>query len=154
MTSKNILFLCRDNSAVSIMAEAYMTAAGRGIARAHSAGCEPATAVHPMALTTLRAAGVRHSGLTPKSWEIFSLAREPKMDLIVYLCDPRLMTQKPVWRGEPLEMVLKPSGADVAEMPGVRQSEMLEVFAEVRTLADSLLLDMPGIMTQDYPAVA
>lgn len=154
MTSKNVLFLCRDNAAVSIMAEAYTNVAGRGIARAYSAGCQPASSVHPVALATLRAAGVRHSGLAPKSWNQFAHDGEFRMDLVVYLSDPRSMTQRPAWRGAPPEMVLKPSGSDVVEIPGARQSEMLEVFAEIRTLADSLLLDMPGIITQQYPAVA
>ena len=142
MALKNILFLCRDNAAVSIMAEAYMKVAGRGVAHAYSAGCHPAEAVHSIVLKTIWDAGVRHGGLMPKSWNVFTLARAPSIDLVVYLCDPLTMGPAPVWPGKPGKIVLKPSCSNADDLKRMRPYEALEAFAEIRTLADSLLIDM------------
>ena len=154
MTLKNVLFLCRDNAAVSIMAEAYMTVAGRGVARAFSAGSDPAREIHPLALETLKAAGVRHSGLAPKSWNAFALPQAPKMDLVVYLCDPDIMPGAPEWRGRPERLVLGLSWSHLNHAAGLRAADFLGQFAELRTLTDSLLLEMPGISAREYPRVA
>lgn len=154
MTLKNVLFLCRDNAAISIMAEAYMMVAGRGVARAFSAGYEPAGEIHPLALETLKAAGVRHNGLAPKCWKSFALPKAPKMDLVVCLCDSAMMPAPPEWRGRPERLVLALSWSHLNGTADLRAADFLGQFAEIRTLTDSLLLEMPGISGREYPRVA
>ncbi len=119
-----------------------MKFAGRGIAHAYSAGCQPAQAVHSIVLDTLRDAGVRHSGLMPKSWVAFTLAQAPNIDLVVYLCDPQTMSPAPAWRGKPAKMILKPSCSNADDLQRMRPHEAIEAFAEVRTLVDSLLIEI------------
>ena len=69
---KNILFLCTGNSCRSVLAEAYMNAAGAGRWQAFSAGSTPTGTVHPMALATLKELGLPHTGYRSKSWDEFA----------------------------------------------------------------------------------
>ena len=80
----DVLFLCRHNSARSIMAEAMLEAVGQGRFRAHSAGPTPAGAPLPPVIDLLRAHGHAVEGLRSKSWSEFADAR---MDLVLTLCD-------------------------------------------------------------------
>ena len=59
----NVLFLCTGNSARSILGEALINHLGQGRFRGFSAGSTPKGEVHPMALATLREAGIPIEGL-------------------------------------------------------------------------------------------
>lgn len=61
-----VLFLCTGNSARSQMAEALLRHHSGDRFDAHSAGLEPKSAVHPMALRALEEIGVSTEGLRPK----------------------------------------------------------------------------------------
>ncbi|MEC8176317.1 MAG: arsenate reductase ArsC, partial [Pseudomonadota bacterium] len=84
---KNILFLCTGNSCRSVLAEAYMNAAGAGQWAAFSAGSTPTGTVHPMALATLKELGLINTVYRSKSWEEFATPQAPEMDQIVTVCD-------------------------------------------------------------------
>ncbi len=67
----NVLFLCRANSARSIMAEAILRDMAPDRFKAFSAGNLPATVVHPLALVTLQKMECPIADLRPKSWDEF-----------------------------------------------------------------------------------
>lgn len=83
----NVLFLCTQNSARSIMAEALLEKIGRGRFRAYSAGSAPAREPMPEVIERLKALGHDVSRLHSKSWDEFKGPQAPRMDFIIALCD-------------------------------------------------------------------
>jgi arsenate reductase len=83
----NVLFLCTQNSARSIMAEALLDKIGRGRFRAYSAGSAPAREPVPEVIERLKALGHDVSRLHSKSWDEFKGPQAPRMDFIIALCD-------------------------------------------------------------------
>jgi protein-tyrosine-phosphatase/DNA-binding transcriptional ArsR family regulator len=83
----NVLFLCTQNSARSIIAEALLEKIGRGRFRAYSAGAEPARQPVPEVIDRLKALGHDVSHLHSKSWDEFKGPDAPRMDFIIALCD-------------------------------------------------------------------
>lgn len=79
-----VLFLCTQNSARSQVAEALLKRKGRGRFEAGSAGTEPASRVHPMAVEALRAAGIDWSAARPKSIED---VMGESWDFVITVCD-------------------------------------------------------------------
>jgi len=83
----NVLFLCTQNSARSIIAEALLEKIGRGRFRAYSAGSDPAREPVPEVIERLKALGHDVSRLHSKSWDEFRGPQAPRMDFIIALCD-------------------------------------------------------------------
>ena len=102
VTPFNVLFLCAGNSARSIMAEAYLNAAGMGRFVAYSAGSHPAGAVNPFALELVRKNRIDTSGLRSKGWEEFARAGAPALDFVFTVCDNAAGEVCPIWPGQPM----------------------------------------------------
>ena len=146
MTIRNVLFVGTGNSARSIMAEAYMNHAGRGLYRAFSAGNAPVGEVNPLTLEVLRDVGVRPRNLSSTSWELFALPAAPKMDLVITLCNEVKGLTPPVWPGAPKMHhwpLSDPSEAGISL--GRKKAGYLDVFAQVRQHVDALLLQDPPL---------
>jgi protein-tyrosine-phosphatase len=95
----SVVFLCTGNSARSILAEAICNRKFGDRIHAFSAGSQPKSEVHPLALETLEANGVATEGLRSKSWDELS---DRSFDLAVTLCDearkqscPGILAQAP-----------------------------------------------------------
>jgi arsenate reductase len=83
----NVLFLCTQNSARSIIAEALLEKIGRGRFRGYSAGSDPAKQPQPQVIERLKTLGHDVSRLHSKSWDEFKRPDAPRMDFIIALCD-------------------------------------------------------------------
>lgn len=96
-----VLFLCRENSARSIIAEALLRELAGHRFDVFSAGAEPAARVHALAIAQLRP-GVSELGLlAPKSWLEFTGEWAPRMDLIITMDERVGENVTPAFPGEP-----------------------------------------------------
>jgi protein-tyrosine-phosphatase len=97
-----VLFVCTDNAARSIMAEAILNQRGHGRFQAFSAGSHPAGLVHPSALQQLQDARLPTEGLRSKSWDEFVQPGAPPLDFVFTLCEAAARDPHPAWPGKPL----------------------------------------------------
>jgi arsenate reductase len=81
-----VLVVCTGNAARSILGEALLRHLGGERFAAASAGSRPAGFVHPLALEVLAEAGVDSGGAASKGVDDV-LARDPRVDLVVTVCD-------------------------------------------------------------------
>jgi arsenate reductase (thioredoxin) len=79
----NVLFLCGENSARSIMAEAILERFGAGDFRAFSAGIRSRGEIHPYAIQTLRDIGLPVSNLNAKLSTDFLEEKAPRIDYAI-----------------------------------------------------------------------
>jgi protein-tyrosine-phosphatase len=139
----NVLFLCTGNSARSILAEAILNAAGRGVFQAYSAGSHPKGEVHPLALERLRTAGLPTDGYRSKSWEEFTSPEAPKMDFVFTVCDNAANETCPTWPGQP--MTAHWGVPDPAAVEGNEEAQakaFLTAFLQLQTRIN-LFLSLP-----------
>lgn len=143
MKSFNVLFLCTGNSARSIMAEAYLNAAGKGRFVAYSAGSHPTGAVNPFALEMLRKNRIDTSRLSSKSWEEFARPGAPMLDFVFTVCDRAAGEVCPIWPGQPMSAHW--GIGDPAEAKGSdedRRKAFFRAFNELTTRIN-LFLSLP-----------
>jgi len=98
----NVLFLCTDNSARSIMAESILRKDGAGRFKAISAGSHPKAEINPYAIKTLKEYGYPSEGFRPKNWEEFAAPGAPELDFAFTVCDNAAGEVCPVWPGQPM----------------------------------------------------
>jgi arsenate reductase len=142
-TSFNVLFLCTGNSARSILAEAYLNAAGRGRFVAYSGGSHPAGAVNPFALELLQKNRIGTSGLRSKGWEEFARAGAPALDFVFTVCDNAAGEVCPIWPGQPMTAhwgIQDPAAAQGSEE--VKRRAFLRAFSELSTRIN-LFMSLP-----------
>ena len=92
-----VLFLCTANSARSQVAEAVLRQLSHGTIEVASAGSEPASEIHPMALEALRKLNIPAAGQHPKSMDGFLRQR---FDYVITVCD-RAAERCPIFPGDP-----------------------------------------------------
>ena len=98
----NVLFLCTENSARSIMAEAIMNHKRKPNFSAYSAGSHATGSIRPEALKQLEIAHMRTTGLRSKSWDEFAKPGAPAMNFVFTVCDNAAKEVCPVWPGQPM----------------------------------------------------
>lgn len=109
----NILLLCPNNSARSILGEALFNHHGAGRIKAWSAGSNPSGSVNPLALETLQRHGIAIRDARSKSWKEFVADAVPPspsfptapapdhFDFIITVCGSAADVRGPVWPGHP-----------------------------------------------------
>jgi arsenate reductase (thioredoxin) len=139
----NVLFLCTGNSGRSIMAEAYLNAAGKGRFAAHSAGSHPTGEVSPFALELLRKQRIDTAPLRSKSWDEFARPDAPPLDFVFTVCDKAAGEVCPIWPGQPMTAhwgVDDPAAAMGDEE--IKRKTFFRVYNELTTRI-SLVLSLP-----------
>lgn len=139
----NVLFLCTENSARSIMAEAILNRKGQPMFTAYSAGSQPTGKVRPEALKQLELAKLPTEGMRSKSWEEFAKADAPHLHFVFTVCDNAAAEVCPVWPGQP--MTAHWGVPDPAAVKGTPQ-EIEKAFREAFMILDrrmNLFLSLP-----------
>lgn len=140
MLPLNVLFLCTGNSARSILAEAYLNAAGHGRFKAYSAGSHPTGKVNPFALELLAKHRIDTAGYRSKNWDEFAQPGAPKLDLVFTVCDNAAGEVCPIWPGQPITAhwgVQDP--AAVTGTDDEKRAAFRTAFTELSTRIDLLL---------------
>jgi arsenate reductase len=140
---RNVLFLCTGNSARSILAEAYLNAAGKGRFVAYSAGSRATGAVNPYAFELLKKNRLPTEGLRSKSWDEFAGAGAPPLHFVFTVCDQAAGEVCPIWPGQP--MTAHWSINDPAAAKGdddVKRKAFFRAYNELTTRI-SLFLNLP-----------
>lgn len=130
-TVKNVLFLCTQNSARSVIAETIMNRLGAGKFKGFSAGSKPRGEIHPVALHMLQNQNYDVSQLRSKSWEEFADPSGPQMDFVFTVCDNAANETCPVWPGQPMSAhwgVPDPASVDGSE------AELYAAFADTHRM--------------------
>jgi arsenate reductase len=99
----SVLVLCTGNSARSILGEAILAQSGVGRITAHSAGSKPKGTPHPGALRLLARKGIDTAGFRSKSWNEFTGADAPGIDLAITVCGNAAGEACPVFMGAPIK---------------------------------------------------
>jgi len=128
----NVLFLCTNNSARSIMAECAMNRWGGGKFHAFSAGSNPRGTVHPITLEVLNDLNYETRRLRSKDWNLFAQPDSPPLDFVFTLCDRAAAEVCPTWPGQPIRAhwgVQDP--VLVADTNGARRKAFVKVYTEL-----------------------
>lgn len=97
----NVLFVCEDNCALSIMAESILRAVASHRFGAYSAGCLSRHALDPAVLDFLVDHHMPIDGLREKTLDAFRGASAPKMDFIITLSELAQKHDFSAWPGSP-----------------------------------------------------
>ncbi len=97
MANTTVLFVCPDNALLSPLAEAYFNKVSKGLARAFSAGLNPADDLHPDVGGLLNSWQLSAEGLTPKSLEVFMMPHAQVPDRVVYLMSALPLDLRDIW---------------------------------------------------------
>ena len=111
----NVLFVCEDNCALSIMAESILRAVAANRFGAYSAGCASRNAIDPQVLEFLADHHMPIEGLHAKTVRDFRAPSAPKMDFIITLSDAAAAQDFSDWPGRPFVAHWNVCGEDDAQ---------------------------------------
>jgi protein-tyrosine-phosphatase len=137
-----VLFICRTNTAVSIMAEAILRHLAQGRIRAASAGETISGRVSAYAIACLTAHGIGTTGLRDKLWgELFGI--RPPVRVLITLSNPDTYAAKASWDKENVRTVRAhwptPDPETVVGTPTDRRLAFEEVFVTLEARIRKLL---------------
>ena len=128
-----ILFLCRDNSALSIIAQALLNRwEGQGF-RAFSAGSQPTVEVHPLAAALLKANGIWSQALEPKDCGGFIGRDATTVDFVISLGAQPPDGMPSSWPGNPRVMHWRINEPRADGSPKEKMSAFRKTFTELET---------------------
>jgi protein-tyrosine-phosphatase len=130
---RNVLFLCPDNSAMSIIAEAILNRSEGGWFRGFSAGTRRALEVHPMAADLLRANRIWRPGLRPKHCAEFLNQDAPRMDFVISLGYQAPDGLPSTWPGHPRIIHWRISEPRIEGRPAEDMRAFRKMFSELET---------------------
>jgi arsenate reductase len=138
-----VLFVCRRNSARSIIAEAIMNREGGGKFEAWSAGSKPGDAIHPYVANLLEKLGYKTDGLEPKAWDTFAEVDAPELDFVFTLCDEAAKEPCPTWPSGPVSAHW--SIPDPVKQEGTEAERRLAIADAYRMLHQriSIMMNLP-----------
>jgi arsenate reductase len=96
----NVLFVCHDNCALSLMAESILNSVGPTLFHGFSAGALRTAAINQDLIEFLSLHHMPVSGLRSKTLDSFRRAEAPRMDFIITLCESAA-DQVADWPGHP-----------------------------------------------------
>jgi len=132
-----IVFVDRENTARSLMAEAILRHVSHGRVRAFSAGMDPGPDVDPDTLGTLAAARVPADGLKPKPLRVCCGTGAPAADFVITLADSVADDVVAAWQG-PGRHVHWPM-EDPMGMSGTRRVAFDHVRRKLEAAIDELI---------------
>lgn len=153
-TPFTVLVLCTGNSARSILGEAIFNHLGEDRVQAFSAGSKPKGVPHPGALRLLERRGIATSTFRSKSWDEFTVAGAPAINLAITVCGNAAGEACPVFLGSPLKAHWGlPDPADVtgsdAEVDAAFEQTWRALSLRVRALLASSFETMEPMPLQD-----
>lgn len=136
----NVLFLCADNSARSILAEALLNRLGAGRFQAFSAGYSVAEAVSPHALALLDKINYNADRVCAKQMMAVMAENDPGFDFIIRLSpDRRGSGRLPQFTGAPVIVDWHmPDPADVIGSSGAIATAYADIFNHLAARIDTM----------------
>jgi protein-tyrosine-phosphatase len=129
----DILFLCRDNSALSIIAQALLNRSEGSGFRAFSAARQPALEVHPLAAQLLKANGIWSQALQPKDCARFLGQDAPRVNYVISLGSQAPDGMPSRWPGNPRVMHWRISEPRAEGDHKENMSAFRKAFSELET---------------------
>jgi len=144
-----VLILCTGNSARSVMAEAILSKRGEGRFTAFSAGSKPVGAVNPVGIKLLQSKGYDTSVFRSKSWDEFSGAGAPDVQIVITVCSNAAGETCPIWPGAPVQVHW--GFPDPAAATG-SEEDKLAAFSEIYDAIDIYIDDLVALSVEEMSA--